>query len=141
MGSVETNFKEYFYSKINIIKNKGIKCNIKSGDSSLEYNSSNLLVLPSVHDSFGLVVPEALISGLPVLVSSNAGSYELINHQNKGEGFLAGDMQDFCKKIDKIYQNKNFYKNNSKNLSNESMSLDWNCIYKSFNKKLSNELL
>jgi glycosyltransferase involved in cell wall biosynthesis len=40
--------------------------------------SASVLVLPSREDSFGLVVTEAIASGLPVLVSAAAGSSEVV---------------------------------------------------------------
>lgn len=47
---------------------------------------SDVLVLPSLSDAFGLVVTEALASGLPVIVTPNTGASEII-HDGR-EGFL-----------------------------------------------------
>lgn len=38
----------------------------------------DIFVLPSIEDGFGLVVPEALSAGLPVIVTANSGAAELI---------------------------------------------------------------
>jgi glycosyltransferase involved in cell wall biosynthesis len=47
---------------------------------------SDVLVLPSLTDAFGLVVTEALACGLPVIVTPNTGASEIIN--NGREGFV-----------------------------------------------------
>ena len=47
---------------------------------------SDVLVLPSLSDAFGLVVTEALASGLPVIVTPNTGASEII--QDGREGYL-----------------------------------------------------
>ena len=39
-----------------------------------EYEEADALVLPSIHDPWGLVVNEAMAAGLPVVVSSAAGA-------------------------------------------------------------------
>ena len=42
------------------------------------YRSASVFVLPSVEDGFGMVVPEAMASGLPVIVSANAGTADAV---------------------------------------------------------------
>jgi glycosyltransferase involved in cell wall biosynthesis len=46
--------------------------------------NSDLLVLPTLCDSFGLVVVEALAHGLPVLTTANAGAADLIDERVNG---------------------------------------------------------
>jgi len=47
---------------------------------------SDVLVLPSLADAFGLVITEALACGLPVVVTRNAGASDLI--EDGREGFV-----------------------------------------------------
>ena len=47
---------------------------------------SDVLVLPSLSDAFGLVVTEALACGLPVIVTPNTGASEMI--RDGREGFI-----------------------------------------------------
>jgi glycosyltransferase involved in cell wall biosynthesis len=49
-----------------------------------EYARADVFILPSIDDSFGLVTLEALASGLPVVVSSGAGTSELITDGRDG---------------------------------------------------------
>jgi glycosyltransferase involved in cell wall biosynthesis len=43
-----------------------------------EYAAADVFVLPSVEDGFGLVVLEAMLAGLPVVVSDHAGASEAV---------------------------------------------------------------
>lgn len=42
------------------------------------YNHSSVFILSSVADGFGMVVPQAMASGLPVIVTENVGARDLI---------------------------------------------------------------
>jgi len=54
------------------------------------YAASDLFVFPTVHEAFGLVIVEAMASGLPVIVSKNAGAAEDIIEDGK-DGVLLSD--------------------------------------------------
>jgi UDP-glucose:(heptosyl)LPS alpha-1,3-glucosyltransferase len=50
------------------------------------YAASDIFVLPASYEPFGLVVSEAMASGLPVIITKSSGAAELI--QNGVNGFL-----------------------------------------------------
>ena len=55
-------------------------------------NRSRALVLPSIcYETFGMVVPEALARGVPVIVSDRVGAGELIQNGANGFIYTAGD--------------------------------------------------
>jgi len=52
------------------------------------YAIGDVLVLPSISEAWGLVVNEAMVCGLPVIVSKRAGSYwDLVKEGENGFGF------------------------------------------------------
>jgi glycosyltransferase involved in cell wall biosynthesis len=52
---------------------------------------SSVLVLPSLEEGFGLVVPQALNSGCPCIVSDRVGGADYIRHRENGSIFPVGD--------------------------------------------------
>lgn len=48
------------------------------------YSQSSLFVLPSLEDGFGMVIGEAMASGLPVICSTHTAGKELTDNENYG---------------------------------------------------------
>jgi glycosyltransferase involved in cell wall biosynthesis len=55
------------------------------------FRAGSVLVLPSLEEGFGLVVPQALSCGLPAIVSNRVGGQDLVRHRETGSIFPAGD--------------------------------------------------
>jgi glycosyltransferase involved in cell wall biosynthesis len=76
---------------------------VQVGELPHYYGLADCLILPSRKDTWGLVVNEAMASGLPVLVSEKAGCrYDLV--QDGANGFLfdpfdVGDMAQAMKRM------------------------------------------
>jgi len=86
------------------------------------YIAADLFIFPSLFDSWGLVLNEAIQFGLPVLVSSNVSSSDdLVKEGKNGFIFDPNDHIDLSKKIDNIYNSKL-----RKEMSNFSLSLSEN---------------
>jgi glycosyltransferase involved in cell wall biosynthesis len=49
-----------------------------------------VLVLPSLEEGFGLVVPQALNCGLPCIVSECTGGKDCVRHRDNGSIFSTG---------------------------------------------------
>ena len=108
------------------------------------YHDSNVLILSSHFEQWGLVINEALASGLPVISSVNVGAnYDLVLNKNTGYLFDPKINHDLYKKMARIYNDKNQYFDFSKNAYN-LMHNYWNYdLYKSqlifALKKITNE--
>jgi glycosyltransferase involved in cell wall biosynthesis len=57
------------------------------------YQTSDLLLFPSVEDGFAFVVAESLACGLPVVTTPNTGASDLIRPGENGEIVPVGDAQ------------------------------------------------
>jgi len=104
----------------NLISNK-IKCtevkkNFFSKSSELVklYSACDLLVAPSIYETFGQVVLEAASCNLPVVAFNNTGIVDIIRH--KKTGYLAKfiDIEDFARGIDWCLNNFKNQRINSK---------------------------
>ena len=73
-----------------------------SNKETLELISkSKLLIIPSLHDGWGVVVNEALLVGTPVIASDEVGAKILIENSKRGDVFKAGDISQLKSLIDK----------------------------------------
>ena len=69
------------------------------------YQSADIFVLPSLHESFGKVLLEAGISAKPVVASATTGAKEII--KNKKTGYLVpiNNQKKFVDKVLKLLKN------------------------------------
>lgn len=66
------------------------------------YSASDVFVFPTLLEPFGLVIAEAMASGLPVITSRNAGAAELI--ENGVSGLLLKNPENVGELQDKIFK-------------------------------------
>ena len=63
------------------------------------YAANDIIVLPSVNEPIGIVVPEAMACGLPAIVSDTCGCKTYIEDGVNGYIFKTGDYFDLAEKI------------------------------------------
>ena len=68
----------------------------------------DILVLPSRHDGWGVVVNEALLQGVPVIVSNRVGAKQLIEASGAGLIFESENVHDLAEKIKMIINKPEF---------------------------------
>jgi UDP-glucose:(heptosyl)LPS alpha-1,3-glucosyltransferase len=56
------------------------------------FAAADVLVFPTIWDAYGMVISEAMASGLPIITSKSAGAAELITHGQ--DGWLTDDPWD-----------------------------------------------
>ncbi|MFQ5786442.1 MAG: glycosyltransferase family 4 protein [Thermodesulfobacteriota bacterium] len=91
------------------------------------YTQGSVLVLPSLQDSFGKVVIEAMACGLPVIVSENTGAKDVV--RNGIDGFVVPirDVETLKEKILYMYENPDVCRQmgqNAKERVNKDFTLD-----------------
>jgi glycosyltransferase involved in cell wall biosynthesis len=94
--------KQEIQNKIDTLKmNNQIKFLDKSAPDKMKdiYSSHDLLVLPSFNEAIGMVVPEAMICGIPVIVSDTAGARMYAQEGLNGYIFKTGDYKDLARKV------------------------------------------
>lgn len=69
------------------------------------YASADAFVLPSIQDGFGMVMGEAMASGLPVIASMNTGGPDIITNGKNGLLVPAGNVEALAQAILQLYQN------------------------------------
>jgi glycosyltransferase involved in cell wall biosynthesis len=77
---------------------------VNQGEMSAVYAAADCLVLPSEsHESWGLVVNEAMATGLPAVVSAHVGcGPDLVIPGETGEVHRTGDVQDLVRALERV---------------------------------------
>jgi glycosyltransferase involved in cell wall biosynthesis len=71
---------------------------VRHGDDlAAHYASADLFLFPSMTETFGNVVPEAMASGLAVVAYDHAAAGQLIRHGHNGLLARFGDQPGFCR--------------------------------------------
>lgn len=63
------------------------------------FRNAEVLVLPSIEEGFGLVVPQALNCGLPCIVSDSVGAADLIRQRENGSVFRSANSSDLASEL------------------------------------------
>jgi glycosyltransferase involved in cell wall biosynthesis len=118
--------------KINFIFSPGLK-QIKNS-----IDTSSCLVLPSLHESFGLVFVESLARGKAIIGANTAQTSEVIKTLKGGVTFEADNLQSLYRSIDKLLSSQAF----TKKLATQGHQTvknfyTWNRIGKGLCKKLA----
>lgn len=87
------------------------------------YNEIDLLILPSLSETWGLVVNEVMTGGIPCIVSNKVGCHsDLIKEGETGYVFNTSSAEELSKKIDTYIEKRNSgfdFKENVKNQINK----------------------
>lgn len=88
------------------------------------YAQGSVFVLPSIADGFGMVVPQAMSCGLPVIVTENVGASDIINDGINGFIIPIRDVNALKEKLVFLYENPGICKDMGQN-AYESVKSGW----------------
>lgn len=72
------------------------------------FESCNVCVVPSFHESFSVVCVEAIASGKPVIATKCGGPENIINEEN-GRLVAVGDMHELVEKLEFMYKHSTIF--------------------------------
>lgn len=90
------------------------------------YFGADVFVMPSLADSYGLVVSEAMSAGLPVIVSENTGMADFIRDGREGFVVPIRDSDAIADKLTFLYENRDLCAAMGSRGMATARSLDWN---------------
>ncbi|MBA0643135.1 hypothetical protein Goklo_027451 [Gossypium klotzschianum] len=111
---------------------------LQGEELSQAYASGDVFVMPSESETLGLVVLEAMSSGIPVVGARAGGIPDIIPADQEGKtGFLfnPGDLDDCLSKLEPLLQNKEMRETIGKAARQEMEKYDWRAA----TKKIRNE--
>ncbi|TYI44824.1 hypothetical protein ES332_A01G265600v1 [Gossypium tomentosum] len=111
---------------------------LQGEELSQAYASGDIFVMPSESETLGLVVLEAMSSGIPVVGARAGGIPDIIPADQEGKtGFLfnPGDLDDCLTKLGPLLQNKEMRETIGKAARQEMEKYDWRAA----TKKIRNE--
>lgn len=100
------------------------------------YRESDIFILPSKYETFGLVYAEALSQGLPIIYTRGQGFDRQIPDGEVGYSIIYNDVDEIVKKIEKIIKNYEYY---SSNIERYLEKFSWGKISEEY-IKIYNEL-
>lgn len=96
------------------------------------YNSSELVVMPSWYESFGIVALEAMACAVPVISSDVTGVSGLLDEEHNHLITSANNPINLASKIEYLLINKNKYLETSKEVKKRVQNLGWNKVAEKF---------
>ncbi len=102
------------------------------------YRDSDIFILPSKYETFGLVYAEAISQGLPIIYTRGQGFDGQILDGEVGYSVTYNNVEEIVEKIERILKNYNYYSANTKkylkNFNWKKISEEYKKIYKNLIK-------
>lgn len=131
-------YKSYLYDDFEEFVN--FKGRVSYEELMQEYASNHIFIFPSMGEGFGLVLLEALASGLPIIASKNCAGPDLIDTGKNGFIIDAGNTEQLKQQIIWFKNNQIKIIEMSKNARQTALQFSWNnyeeCLVNNLNKIL-----
>ncbi len=129
-------------SDFNLLEKVHFIGSINRSDLKYYYNSSDICVLPSYYESFGLSALEAAACGVPVVASKKGGLSSIVIDKKTGYLLQWRCPGPFVEKLEILLKSKDLRKSMGENARQHAEKLNWgdsiNSLKQLFNKLTSN---
>jgi glycosyltransferase involved in cell wall biosynthesis len=136
LGAISDNkymreLKDYM-TQHNLEKNVTMIHDLSPRDDALygAYKAASILVLPSRHEPFGMVVLEAWAAGIPVVASHTGGLSRIITHEHNGLLFKNGNLTELTTNMANLLQDETLQQKLIENAYSDIEPYDWRHIAK-----------
>lgn len=103
----------------------------KSGEALAEiYASCDAFVFPSLTETYGLVILEAMASGLPVAAAYAGGIKENLIHNYNGLACLPGDAEDLAAKMKLMLNDRKLHTELARNARQFAEQKSWDSVFR-----------
>jgi len=92
------------------------------------YKSADICIFPSRHEGFGIVILEAMASGIPVIASDIPSFREIVSNEIDGRLFKSEDVDSLSKEIIALYQDPYLRKELTHNALEKVTKYSWEKI-------------
>jgi alpha-maltose-1-phosphate synthase len=90
-----------------------------------EMHKAHVLVLPSVFEGFGLVIPEAMATGMPVIASTHSIGPEIIREGREGFVLEPDDVDGLATKIEWMATNREVVCSMGRDAAERAKEMSW----------------
>ena len=140
-GAVPEYFNDVVKKGIKDLTNQQCLVTIAPGDPLENYKKADILILPSLHESFGLVVIEAMACGLPVIITSEVGASDHVIDNKNGIVVNPDDAHALSEKIKYLSCNPGERKRLGDEAHRTASYLSWDRVTANLSKNISDKLL
>lgn len=137
-GHIPDYFESIFYRYVNLLQSRNISIKVCPGAPFENYKSASIFVLPSTHESFGLVVLEAMAAGLPVIVSDMVGAKDCIQEGQNGFIFKSGNTSELSNYILKLYTSNKLVQEMGQQSTLIAKKYDWSITVNNIYNRITN---
>lgn len=112
----------------------------KQNELPAYYNASELVIMPSNYESFGIIALEAMACGVPVITTDVTGIADLFDKKHESLITSASNPIMLSRKINNLLTNKEEYQKVSREVYEKVQDLGWERVAEKFIDILNNFL-
>ncbi len=124
-------------SKINNVHYMGV---LPHSELIKSFSKYDCMILPSRFDSFGMVVPEAMASGVPAIISTNAGSKEIVESFPNSGWIIKPTADDIYNQVRDLVENYHDYEMEQNSAIEAANHFSWENYTTKINKEFDDIL-